>query len=156
MRAQIFFEHYIYCESWACKAWISWTNRQHDRDASQVAKGPGKIYWGHGAGAKGHGANTFFYRFKTLGGYFFFAVSGHGADTFFPPPWNQKEAIYRKNAVAAIFFTEVAYNHWNAVAPIEVYRRKKSETARSYYSEYYESLYFLTTVPMKTIWFTAI
>ena len=34
-------------------------------------KGPGNIYWYHGAGAKCHGADTFLFAFK------------HGADTFF-------------------------------------------------------------------------
>ena len=34
---------------------------------------PGKIYWGHGAGAKGHGVDTVF---------FFFIALKHGADTF--------------------------------------------------------------------------
>ena len=47
-----------------------------------------------------HGADTFF------------AVSGHGADTLFSLPRSQGEDIYRKkNAVAAIFFTEIADGH---------------------------------------------
>ena len=38
----------------------------------------------------------------------------------FPLPRSQWEDIYRKNAVGAIFFTEIADSDWNAVAPIEV------------------------------------
>ena len=45
----------------------------------------------------------------------------------------------QKNAVAAIFFTEIADSDWNAVARIEVNWKKKSDTARSQYSECYES-----------------
>ena len=33
--------------------------------------------------------------------------------------------LQKKNAVAAIFFTEIADNDWNAVAPIEVNWKKK-------------------------------
>ena len=40
------------------------------------------LYWGHGAGAKGHGEDTFFIALKH-GVDTFFAVSSHGSDTFF-------------------------------------------------------------------------
>ena len=40
-------------------------------------KGLGKIYWGHWAGAKGHGANTFFFITLKHGADTFFTVSGH-------------------------------------------------------------------------------
>lgn len=42
-----------------------------DRAVKNSLKGPGNIYWDHGAGAKWHGADTFFVRFQPWGGYFF-------------------------------------------------------------------------------------
>ena len=42
--------------------------------ATDFPLGPGKICWGHGAGAKYHGANTFFNTLK------------HGVDTFSQSP----------------------------------------------------------------------
>ena len=35
----------------------------------------GKLNWEHVVGAKGHGADTFFYRFKAQSEYFFFALA---------------------------------------------------------------------------------
>ena len=85
---------------------------------------------------------------KAMGWTLFIALK-HGADPFFvcslqpcvgyffPLHRSQWEDIYWKNAVAAIFFTEIADSVWNAVAPIEVnWKKKKSDTARSQYSEW--------------------
>ena len=60
-----------------------------------LSKGPGNIYWYHGAGAKCHGADTFFYSLSSMepilflhlqpwGRYFFQSLFTHGADTFLP------------------------------------------------------------------------
>ena len=72
-----------------------------------------------------HGANTFF------------AVSSHGADTFSTTLKPMRRYLQKKNAVAAIFFNEIADSDWNAVAPIEVNWKKHSDTARNQYSKYY-------------------
>ena len=45
----------------------------------------------------------------------------------------------QKDADAAISFTEIADSNLNAVAPRSVLEKKKSDTARSQYSEYYVS-----------------
>ena len=50
---------------------------------------------------------------------------------FFPLPCSQWESIYRKNAVEAIFFNEIADSEWNAVAPIEVNGKKNILTPRA-------------------------
>ena len=64
-----------------------------------------------------------FYCFKVWAGYIF-AVFSHGSDTFFHYLEAKWEDIYRKNEVAALFFTEIADSDWNAVAPIEVNWKK--------------------------------
>ena len=75
-------------------------------------KGPGKIYWGHGVGAKGYGANLFFFfialkhRADT-----FSAVSGHGADTFFHYLETKEKLFTEKKFSCSYIFTEVADNH---------------------------------------------
>ena len=69
-----------------------------------------------------------------------FAVSSHGSDTFLHYLEANEKIFTERNAVAAIFFTEIADSDWNAVAPIEVnWKKKYSDTARSQYGEYYES-----------------
>ena len=68
---------------------------------------------------KAMGRTLFCYCFKAWGVYVFCSLQPR-VGYFFPLPWSQWEDIYRKNAVAAIFFNEIADSDWNAVAPIEV------------------------------------
>ena len=84
------------------------------------------------------------------GGHFFFIALKHGANTFFcslqpwvgyffPLPWSQRENIYRTKCSCSYIF------HWNSRQWLKyscTYRseqKKNSDTARSQYSEYYES-----------------
>ena len=99
---------------------------------------PGKIYLGHGTGAKGHGADTFFIASKRRADTYFCSLQpwvGYFFSTTLKP--NEKIST-SQNSVVAIF-TEIADSDWNAVAPIEVNWKKNLDTARSQYSEYYES-----------------
>ena len=56
---------------------------------------------------KAMGRTIFFYCFKAWGGYFF-AGSSHVADTFFHYLEANEKIFTEKNAVAAIFFNEIA------------------------------------------------
>ena len=61
---------------------------------------PGKIYWEHRA-------DTFFIALKH-GADTVFAVSSHGSDTFLHYLEANEKIFAERNAVAAIFFTEIA------------------------------------------------